>query len=509
MIRAALILFLVSALAVIGVALSGPPGQASLEWLGWRLDMTAAAAVLSVLGLALVSTLVWRALIWLVGMPQRAAKARAEALRRQGIEALTRGFLAALAGDGSEARRLTQKSVELTQDMPGLVRILAAQAAEAGDDHAAVVSAYTAMLGFPDMRLAAHRGLMQAALGRGDRLTALRHAQEAYGLGKTARWAWRALLEHALQAGNWAEALALLQGGLERKIVPPVVAERGRAALLAATAAGLENAELGRERSRALDLAQQSAKLKPDFAPGVVMAARLLAQDGKIARASSLIETAWKEKPHPALWLAYRDLKTNETPKVRAGRLQHLASLNPGHREGQILMIEQALLSGDQATALSMGQALSQAGLGATARVCGLMARVAFAGGLTDEARAWMARGAEAPQEPDWSDLDPEGGAFAYSPADWARLTTAYAETGELIHPRFERREPSISDLPALPITYQASAPFVAAAQAAGGIAPLPDDPGPLEDDAMPADPVTMPRPPARRRLGSSARPSK
>jgi HemY protein len=137
------------------------------------------------------------------------------------------------------------------------------------------------------------------------------------------------------------------------------------------------------------------------------------------------------------------------------------------------------------------------------------MARVAFAGGLTDEARAWMARGAEAPQEPDWSDLDPEGGAFAYSPADWARLTTAYAETGELIHPRFERREPSISDLPALPITYQASAPFVAAAQAAGGIAPLPDDPGPLEDDAMPADPVTMPRPPARRRLGSSARPSK
>ena len=48
MIRAALILFLISALMVIAVALSGPPGQASLEWLGWRLDMTAAAAVLCI-----------------------------------------------------------------------------------------------------------------------------------------------------------------------------------------------------------------------------------------------------------------------------------------------------------------------------------------------------------------------------------------------------------------------------------------------------------------------------
>jgi len=510
MIRSALILFLVSALVVIAVALSGPPGQASLEWLGWRLDMTAAAAVLCILGLALVSTLVWRALIWLIGMPRRAALARAEAMRRQGVEALTRGFLAAQAGDGSEARRLTQKAVDLAQEMPGLVRILAAQAAEASGDHAAVVSACTAMLGFPDMRLAALKGLMQAALGQGDRFAALRHAQEAYALGRTARWAWRALLENALESGNWAEALALLQGGLERKIVPPVVSERGRAALLAATAAGLENSEDSRERSRALDLALQSVKLKPDFAPGVVMAARLSAQDGKVARASSLIETAWKERPHPALWLAYRDLRTNETPRARAARLQHLASLNPAHRESQILMIEQALMNSERALALSLGQSLNPEGKAPTARLCGLMARVCLANSQTDEARAWMTRGAEAPQEPDWSDLDPEGGAFAYSPADWARLTTTYAESGELIHPRFERRERSISELPPLPIIYQASAPFVAAAEAGDGIAPLPDDPGPFDDRrASPRDLSAPVRPAQRRRLGAAPRPKK
>jgi hypothetical protein len=45
------------------------------------------------------------------------------------------------------------------------------------------------------------------------------------------------------------------------------------------------------------------------------MAARLLADDGKAAKAGALIEAAWKAQPHPALWLAYRDLKTNETPQ--------------------------------------------------------------------------------------------------------------------------------------------------------------------------------------------------
>jgi uncharacterized membrane-anchored protein len=93
------------------------------------------------------------------------------------------------------------------------------------------------------------------------------------------------------------------------------------------------------------------------------------------------------------------------------------------------------------------------------------MARVAYANGEADEARAWVARGAAAPQEPDWSDLDPEGRAFAYARDDWARLTVSYAETGELIHPRFERRERTMSELPPLPSAYVESTPFVRAAE--------------------------------------------
>lgn len=518
MTRVAFALFLVAAVAVGVLALTGEPGRAALEWMGWRIEMTAAAAALLTLFSALLFTLVWRGVIWIVEAPRRRARARAEAKRKQAIEALSRGFLAVAAGDGSEARRLAQKSAELAEDAPALVRVLAAQAAEAAGDRGAAKSAYNAMLGFPEMRLAGLRGLMQAAQAEGDKLAAVRHAETAYGLARTARWAWRALLEARLEVGDWAAALDLVQGALERKIVSPAVAERSRAALLAASAASLDGSPDPKARAQALDFATQSVKLKPDFAPGVVMAARLLADDGKAAKAGQLIEAAWKAEPHPALWLAYRDLKTNETPKARAQRLATLAAMKPEARESRMLRVESALIGGDPVAARAAARLLDQEA--PTARFAGLMARVAAANGQADEARAWIARGTEAPQEPDWSDLDPEGRAFAYQRDDWARLVGSYGETGQLIHPRHERRERTMNDLPELPSAYAdyaESTSFIRAAETGGAMMPIPDDPGVFDappisdpsDDPPGSGPAPRRNSGARRRLASGSRAAK
>jgi HemY protein len=466
MIRASLVILFVGAVAVAALALTGDAGSANVTWLGWRADMTAAAGVVIVLFGALVATVFWQTLLWILAAPRRAERQRAESRRRQANETLTRGFLAAAAGDGSEARRLAQKAAGLADETPGLVRVLAAQAAEAAGDTAAAQAAYSAMLGFPEMRLAGHKGLMQLALAQGERETALRHAQEAFSETRSARWAWRALLEARLAAAEWSAGLELVRNALDRKIVPPVTAERARAALLAALAAQLETspdpkAPDPKLRSQALDSAIEAAKLQPGFAPGVVMAARLLAADGKVGRASATLENAWKTAPHPALWLAFRDLKTDETPRERGQRLMELAAQNPSHRESRILGVERALIAGDTSTARAALASLDAEPL--TARIAGLRARVAFASGQPDEARLWLTQGMNAPQEPDWSDLDPEGRAFAYQASDWARLVLTYAETGELIHPRHERQERTLGALPELPIAYADTGAFITA----------------------------------------------
>ncbi|WP_374575285.1 heme biosynthesis protein HemY [Phenylobacterium sp.] len=512
MIRAGLVLFLIAAAAVAVLAMTGDAGRASVVWLGWRADTTAAAAVLITLIAALIAQAVWRLIIWVVEAPARAERARADARRRQANEVLTRGFLAAAAGDGSEARRLAGKAADLADEAPGLARVLAAQAAEAAGDSQAAHAAYSAMLGFPEMRLAGHRGLMQLAAAQGDREGALRHAEQAFALARTARWAWRAVLEARLEAGDWDGALELVQNALDRKIVSPIVADRARSALLAASAARLEHAVEPKGRQMALEQAVAAAKLQPGFAPGVVMAARLLAADGKIQRASQMLEAAWKAQPHPALWLAYRDLVTAETPRRRADRLRDLAGLNPAHRESRILFVEQALIGGDPAGAEEAVKALD--GEPVTARIAGLRARVAFAAGRADEARMWMAHGVAAPQEPDWTDLDPEGRAFAYQPTDWARLVSAFAETGELVHPRHERRERVMTELPELPTPYLERAPFLEGAPVEPVLYPAGEE---AQGEAQGDDDPTPPLPPrtgarrsaSRRRLASAPRAAK
>lgn len=490
MIRAGVVLLLLAAVAVGALALSDDPGRASLTWLGWRADSTAAAAILIALAFGLFAASVWRAILWILDAPRRAQRARADARRRQANDVLTRGFLAVAAGDGSKALRLSKKAADIAADAPGLVRVLAAQAAEAAGDMAQAQAAYTAMLGFPEMRLAGHKGLMQIAMAQGARETALRHAQEAYGEARTARWAWRAILESRLEAADWEGALTLVKSALDRKIVPPIVAERARAALLAASAAQLEHAPEPKARAQALDQAGEAARLQPGFAPGVVMAARLLADDGKMGRAAALIENAWRAAPHPALWLAYRDLRTDETPRERAQRLGELAAVNPVHRESLLLYVEQALVTGDGAGAHEAARALE--GQPITARVAGVMARAAYAAGVIDEARMWLARGMNAPPEPDWSDLDPEGRPFAYHAQDWARLAIAFAETGELLHPRLERRERGLRELPELPIAYADAGPMLAEPTL------YPVDEG-YEDPEPPPTATSPPKPPASR----------
>jgi HemY protein len=484
MIRIALGVFVISLLIVVAISLQGEPGTASLTWLGWQVDTTAAAGVLLIGLLALLATIFWRTLMWLLEAPARARRANAETRRRLGNESLTRGFLAAAAGDGPEARRLAQKAADLTDETPQLVRILSAQAAEAAGDRAAARAAYQAMLGFPEMRLAARRGLMQIAVADGDGAEAASQAASAYDLTHTATWAWRALLQTRLEAGDWTGALALVAGALERKIVSPLIAERARAALQAASAASLGSG------GQAVEFAQGAARTRPDFTPAAVIAATLLTADGRGLRAAPLIEAAWKAHPHPALWLAWRDLRTDETPRERAARLTALATLNPGVRESRILVVEAALIAGDAPAAQAAAQVLA-----ATQRLAGLMARVANAAGLRDEARAWMARGSAAPGEAEWSDIDPAGKAFAYGLADWARLTATYAETGELIHPRFERREATINDLPQIPAAYADSAAFVSAAEAGDPFPPIVDD-GDFGDALQPAGGPDAPSPP-------------
>ncbi|WP_140985804.1 heme biosynthesis protein HemY [Asticcacaulis tiandongensis] len=521
MIRTALILLGIIALIAIAIGFTGDAGQASLMWLGYRIDTSASAVVILIGVLAFFAVAFWQLALWLSRSPQRAERKRAATRRRQGEEIITRGFLAVASGDGAEARRSALKAVDL-YDNVALVRILGAMAAETAKDETATRAAYQAMLSVPELKLAGLRGLTHLALATGDRTEATRLASEAYNQAKPPMWAFNALFEARIVAGEWAEALDLVEGALARKLVSPVFSERARAALMAASAAQLETSDEAQMREQALDYAVRAAKLQPMFTPAAVLAARLLVANKKLGRAEDVLESAYAAAPHPAIWLAYRDLVSAETPKERARRLQGIIDRNPSHRESQLLQVERAVLGHDKAeieqAVARLEPELSDDKL--TRRLAGLMAKAALASGEPDAARDWVVRAAAARPEADWSDLDAEGKAFAYSPADWTTVVTTYAETGTLAHPRLERGEATLADVPDLPTRYVPSMPFVKSAprkmpvrDASVAAVPTDDPPVSFEDadgfdaaitgqelDEAAASTLPAPKPRARRK---------
>ncbi len=485
MIRTLLILAgivaLVALMLLVGAA--GDPGTASLTWLNYRIDATATVTLLVIGFLALCAVAFWNLALWLARSPQRAERSRAEARRRQGEDALTKGFMAVAAGDGTEARRHAVKALDLCDNIV-LVRILNALAAETSRDTMATKTAYSAMISVPELKTAGLKGLMELAQSQGEKAEAVKLAGEAYNQPRPAMWAFTTLFEARLEAGEWAEALDLIEGALTRKLISPLFSERAKASLMAASASRLETSDEAQMRDQALDYALRAAKLQPAFTPAAIIAARLLRKANKIGRAEDVLEAAWAARPHPALWLTYRDLISDETPKERARRLQGLVDRNPKHRESRLLQVERALLNGAKpeiATALSaLEDDSTEANL--TRRICGVIARGAQGLGDIDTARTWIARASQARGEPDWSDIDAEGQAFAYSATDWSGVILAYAETAALSHPRYERGDKGLAEIPDMPTRFVPSMPFIKAAprSRAGQVNPAaaPDDVG-------------------------------
>jgi HemY protein len=441
------ILILIAVAAALLVMSIPDEGSITIQWGDTRIDMTALfGVILFAVFVALFIPLV-RFLGVLVDAPERIGKYSERERRKKGQEALALGLIAAEAGEFEEAKKHADKGADLIEE-PRLVNLLEARAAEVAGDLAGAERAYSGMLSHEDTELLGRRGLLQAALKRGDRIAAMTHAEAAIKLSKSAEWPFKSLFELKVQAGDWEGAIDALEQGEKRKLVEPKVATRRRAVLLTAAAS---KADRERRPEKATDLAEKAVRLAPGFAPAAAMAARLLTSDAKGWKAASVLEEAWEHSPHPAIAHAYRDLKSDESQAERAKRMQGLVELKPEHRESKIISAELAMERGDWSAAEDALQMAYREN--PSSRICILFAALDRARGDATGAQRWLDQAAAAPREADWSDLDPEGPAFLYDDADWARLVYVFGDAGQLIHPRLERggRDAASGSVLALP----------------------------------------------------------
>ena len=442
MIRLILVVLTIIAACTITFFLTLNPGSVQVDFLGVQWGMPfALALVILILGTFVLFVAIWGIFI-LWTAPDKFRKFSQRRRKEKGFDALENALIAAAAGEGEVAVRQAARADALL-DRPALSRLLAARAAEAAGNLPGAEAHYEAMLEDPKSRLVAQRGLAQIAQSRGAHADAAKYAKLAFDDSKSANWAFDALFDAQVAQGDWAAALDTLNEGEKRRRIATDRARRRRAVLL--TAQGLECEKSDTDAARAL--AEKAVAASPGFAPAVVLAARLLAPARKHKRAEDLIKSAWAAEPHPALARALGELRKSDTRAKRAERLRQLAATRPEHRESRLLLAEAALDETQAEAARSVLDPLLNMGT-PSARLCALAARLARQEDDDPAARRWMTRASHAPGEADWSDIDGEGRAFAYSPDDWKRMVYAWGDEARLTHPRYERFEIAAGAVP-------------------------------------------------------------
>ncbi len=471
--------------AVLGAFLALNPGHASFEFLGMQTEMPFVVAAGLVILFAFLMLVVWWGIYMLWTSPDKVKGFMGRRRREQGYDALEKALIASAAGDGEAAVRQAARADALL-DRPALSRLLAARAAESAGNLEGAQVHYEALLNDQKTRVVARRGLAQLSNERGDFAATIDHAGDAFQQAKGARWAFDALFDAQVAKARWRDALTTLTEGERRKQVAPDTARRRRSVLL--TAAAVEAESTDSENAR--ELAVSAHRAAPGFAPAAALAARLLADGRRHKRASEVLESAWAAAPHPALARAFQDLRKSDTKAKRLERLKTLAALNPDHRESHLVLIQIALEEGDAPAARALLDPMMD-GTPPSSRLCALAARLARLDGKDELARRWMTRASHAGADADWSDIDPEGRLFAYTPDDWKRMVYVFGDENRLTHPRYERFERAAGAVPETALL-DAPRPVRPASSRTTSFAEatprMPDDPGVPEEDADEVD---------------------
>jgi HemY protein len=397
MLRLLSIVVLIFAAAAGFVWLADRPGGIVLLWQGQEIRTSLMVAVLALVLLFLAIGFVGALIRWIVSRPQSLGHFIGARRRDRGYRALTRGMIAVGAGDVRAARRAAQESQSLLGKEP-LVLLLSAQAAQIAGDAGAARSAFESLSAEHDTRVLGLHGLFVEARRQGEHAAARAFAEEAVRIQPKIAWAGTALFEYQSRAGDWQSALATLGSNTEAKLIDKDASRRNRAVLDTARAMELE----GGEPDEARALALEAHKLAPDLVPAATTAARLFARAGDYRRATRILETAWKENPHPELAQAYAAVRPGDSVRDRLKRVQRLAELRANNIEGVIAVARAAIDAHEWQVARDALGGMMRAN--PTERVCLLMAEIeAGEHGDQGRVRQWLTRALSAPRDPVWT----------------------------------------------------------------------------------------------------------
>ena len=151
MIRVALYLVLVGAIAYGVALLADRPGDVIVTWQGLRIETSLLVLGAAILVAVIVLSFVFGLIRWIVRSPIVLARVLRNRRGVRAYEAISHGLIAVGAGDVAAAQRFTAEVQRLAPGEP-LALLLSAQAAQLAGDRDAAERAFRTMAAQPDTK---------------------------------------------------------------------------------------------------------------------------------------------------------------------------------------------------------------------------------------------------------------------------------------------------------------------------------------------------------------------
>lgn len=400
MFRIAVFILLLFAAAAGFAWLADNPGSVTVQWdwfnKGEAYTFGLITVIVALAIIVLLVMMVWWVVSGIINSPKSFGRWRAGRRRDKGYAALSKGLIAAGAGNAPLARQLTKESDKLLENEP-LVAMLDAQTALLEGDKPVARRKFETMLHNDETRLLGLRGLYVEAEQEGEMEAAAHFATEANKHAPGTPWAGQAVLKVQTLGSQWADALQTLDSNRSSGLVSKAEYSRKKAVILTAQALDEEDSEPAKAKAHAL----AAHKLAPDLVPAAVAAARISQRLNDNRKASKVLDTTWKKSPHPEVADLYVNLKSGDSAREKLKRAQKLVQKQPEDNESHFALAKAAVDAGEFHEArTAMAKCLENR---PTERACLIMADIEEAEhGDRGRVREWLSRAVSAPKDPVW-----------------------------------------------------------------------------------------------------------
>lgn len=373
------------------------PGTLSIELLGLRMQPRLGVAAFAAVAAIAAIILLWGILRRVIGAPYYLARRARDRRRDLGFSALSDGFIALQGGDAARARLLAR---EAGANLPtnAAAQLLEARADLAlGDMHSAREH-YRALISNRKTALAALAGLYDQARQQGRNDAALTFAQKALDITPNVPWASEAVFDDLVGKGLWVEALEMVAA--EPAVTREGKMKKRRRQSVIETARAREAEPT--DPLAALDHALAALKLRPEFVPAALIAARVYINRGDARKAMSLLRRVWRATSHPDIATLYANAVPGSSAVDRLKRIREIVDAPPQNRNAAVVLARAAIDAYEWPAAREALAPLADAN---PSQAISLMMAEIEEGESGDQgkAREWVNRAVRAPRDPVWT----------------------------------------------------------------------------------------------------------